>query len=381
VPGNKGPDYEDIQAKKSQQLQGNHHLLVIAIDGYAHCPTLSNCVRDAKAFVALMHQQYSFKEEHTYELYNEKATRKNILTQLKQLRQKISKNDHLLLYFSGHGEVVDEEAYWIPVEGESDEEADWVTATQIKKRLNFVKAFHILLIVDACFSGSFFLNYKSATRSRLGNLPSRLGLSASHSRERALDGQAGENSPFAHELLKVLRHNQQALAVDELFVKVSKAVHAATAGKQTPVLKNIDVKGDEQGQYIFIPKADESGAWEQALATDTIASYFLFMRQFPNSAKQADASAAIKRLEEQQHWERTKKARTISACLDFLSKFPDGIYAKEAYTLQEQILAGYEVAPPSPPPIIKKTSPPPNPPTQSRKRDDIGTWRYFYDGK
>jgi formylglycine-generating enzyme len=240
---------------------GNTHLMAIAIDAYAHCPRLSNCVKDAKDFVALMQERYQVAPERTYTLYDKDATRKRALQELKNLRGKIGPADSLLVFFSGHGEVEDGQAYWVPADGKPGEEEDWISAFDIKQRLEAINSFHTLLIVDACFSGSFFRSFKAGTRELLGSRRSRLGMSASHSRERALDGRPGENSPFAQELLRALRHNPHPLPTDQLFVQVRDAVMQATEGQQTPIFDNINVKGDDQGQFVFVPAAMEEAAW------------------------------------------------------------------------------------------------------------------------
>jgi formylglycine-generating enzyme len=272
---------------------GNTHLMAIAIDAYDHCPKLSNCVKDAQDFVALMQERYQVAPERTYTLYDKDATRKRALQELKNLREKIDRTDSLLVFFSGHGEVEDGQAYWVPADGKPGEEEDWISAADIKQRLNVIDSFHTLLIVDACFSGSFFLSFKVGTRKLLGSRPSRLGISASHSRERALDGRTGENSPFAQELLFALRHNPQPLPTDQLFIQVRDAVMQATEGQQTPIFGNINVKGDDQGQFVFVPAAVKDAAWVAiaAMPEETIveidakrAALRSFCRKNPDSA-------------------------------------------------------------------------------------------------
>lgn len=363
----KGLDYEAMQQMALNQ-QGHIHLLVIGVDAYTHCPPLSNCVRDAQGFAQLMQQQYQVSPERTYELYDAQATRTKVLRKLKNLRDEVGEDDSLIIYFSGHGEIEDDEGYWIPVEGKPGEDEGWIAASSIKRRLNPINSFHTLVIADACFAGSFFVIHRSATRQLLHSRRSRLGLSASHSRERALDGQAGENSPFAKELLRALRHNQQPLPVDELFTQVRDAVAAATQGRQTPIFKNIDVKGDDQGQFVFVPVGDEETAWETAKAADTILGYFNYNQEYPNGKYRTDALAAIRRLEEEAHWQRAQQTDTLSAYFDFLNRFPDGTYAKEAKKRQQEILSGY-AAPTSPTPPKVKTRKPPAPKPKPPKLD------------
>ncbi len=95
---------------------GKNHLLVIAIDAYAHCPKLNNCVKDAQDFAAVMLEKYCFEAENVTTLYNAEATRPGIHAKLKALKKRVGPEDNLVLYFSGHGEVEDGIGYWVPVE-------------------------------------------------------------------------------------------------------------------------------------------------------------------------------------------------------------------------------------------------------------------------
>jgi uncharacterized protein (TIGR02145 family) len=321
----KGLDYEAMQQMALQQ-QGDIHLLVIGVDAYTHCPPLSNCVKDAKDFTALMQQQYQVSPERTYELYDGQATRTKVLRQLKNLRHKVQEDDSLIVYFSGHGEIEDEEGYWIPVEGKPGEDEGWIAASSIKRRLNQVESFHTLVIADACFAGSFFVTYKSATRQLLHSRRSRLGISGSHSRERAFDGQAGDNSPFAKELLRALRHNQQPLPVDQLFTQVRDAVAAATQGRQTPIFKNIDVKGDDQGQFVFVPAITEGQAWAACQKTGTVAAYEAFLAQFPDGRHHSEAKETLHFLKEENAWHTARQGNSIAAYLRYRDTYPQGRY-------------------------------------------------------
>ncbi|WP_425420848.1 SUMF1/EgtB/PvdO family nonheme iron enzyme [Phaeodactylibacter xiamenensis] len=321
----KGLDHEAMQQMALQQ-QGHTHLLVIGVDAYAHCPPLSNCVKDAKDFTALMQQQYQVSPERTYELYDAQATRTQVLRQLKNLRHKVQEDDSLIVYFSGHGEIEDGEGYWIPIEGKPGEDEGWIAASSIKRRLNQVESFHTLVIADACFAGSFFMSYKNATRQLLHSRRSRLGISASHSRERALDGQAGDNSPFAKELLRALRHNQQPLPVDQLFTQVRDAVATVTQGRQTPIFKNIDVKGDDQGQFVFVPAITEAQAWAACQKAGTVAAYEAFLAQFSSGRHQSEAKEMLRFLKEENAWQTARQGNSIAAYLRYQDTYPQGRY-------------------------------------------------------
>ena len=101
------------------------------------------------------------------------------------------------------------------------------------RRLDAIDSFHTFAVVDACFSGALFTTYKSVTPG-YENKRSRWGLAASHSRERALDGTARENSPFAATLLHQLRGSRDNLPVQDLAAAVIRQVEQATQGRQLP---------------------------------------------------------------------------------------------------------------------------------------------------
>jgi hypothetical protein len=65
--------------------KGRQYLFTIGIDAYRYSPPLYNCVRDLKAIIELLQRDYQFDAEHTFRLYNEAATEKNIFDTFKQL--------------------------------------------------------------------------------------------------------------------------------------------------------------------------------------------------------------------------------------------------------------------------------------------------------
>lgn len=230
---------------------GINHLLVIAIDEYLYCPKLSNCVKDAKDFAHLLWERYQFEKADTYFLLDGEATRRNILNTIRDLRTKVKETDSLVIYYSGHGQTVDDVGYWVPADAAADNEVDFVSTLELKTRLDVINSFHTFLIADACFSGSLFLSFRDTPMAAGENKRSRWGLAASHSREKALDGTPGENSPFAERLLKNLRNNTESLGIQKLAGRLIDEVHVTSERKQTPVFKPLNVKGDDSGQFVF----------------------------------------------------------------------------------------------------------------------------------
>ena len=373
---NKGTGFDHEAASPPR---GKNYLLVIAIDEYVHCPKLNNCVKDAREFIEVLTGKYQFEPGHVTTLYNDQATRANILSRLNELKRKVGSEDNLIIYFSGHGETEDDVGYWVPVAASPEHNWEFISTYDIKSRLDPIPSFHTFVIVDACFSGSLFTSYKTV-KAGYDTKRSRLGLAASHSRERALDGTAGDNSPFAAKLLKRLRESPEDLGVQRLATDVIEEVQAATRGRQTPVFKTLDVKGDDSGQYVFHLKANEAAdwkacqdagtltayqaflakypegiytqaaramlveleeeaGWEAAKATNTILSYYRYNQNYLSGKYRAEALTAIKRLEEEQAWRQAKRAGSLSAFLEYKERYPQGRFTAEAEEQIQAILA------------------------------------------
>jgi sulfatase modifying factor 1 len=315
-------DAKGIRTDKSPSkfTPGKNHLLVIAIDDYLHCrPRLHNCVNDAGDLVKLLTNQYLFNLDHTTKLLNDDATRANILSRLRALKDLVQPTDNLVIYFSGHGVTVDDVGYWIPVEAHPDHDHEFVSTYDLKSRLDAINSFHTFVIADACFSGSLFITFKDLLAAGYETKRSRWGLAASHSRERALDGTPGENSPFAASLLKNLRENRDNLGIHKLAAAVIEEVEAVTKKKQTPVFKPLDVKGDDSGQFVFRIRSDENSAWQAALEMDSVQGFLQFSERYPTSTFVEDAI-----------WKIAGLKNTVPAIDDYPGRFPSGLYAEQA---------------------------------------------------
>ena len=71
------------------EVTGNQWLFVIGIDTYIHWPRLNTAVNDAKAVKDVLLSRYHFEKDNLIELYDEQATRRNIIGKLRYLAQKV----------------------------------------------------------------------------------------------------------------------------------------------------------------------------------------------------------------------------------------------------------------------------------------------------
>ena len=89
----------------------------------------------------------------------EDADEETIWKQLYNLRS-LKEEDNLLIYYSGHG-IIDKETdigYWLPVDADPKIPNRWISDIDIKSNLRAIRAKHIMVIADSCFSGKLLRN-------------------------------------------------------------------------------------------------------------------------------------------------------------------------------------------------------------------------------
>lgn len=229
-------------------------LLVIGIDNYQYWPKLNNAVKDASDIATVLMGKYNFEFSNVTTLRDEQATRSSIYKGLRSLIEKVSPQDNLVIYFSGHG-YFDEllsEGYWIPVDAELNSSGDYISNTEILKVLGSINSQHTFLIADACFSGALFADSRRGYTENVEKFKSRWGL-ASGRLETVSDGEIGGNSPFAKRVVQFLRENEKdKFAISELIQYVKTQVAEDT--NQTPIGNPLKALGDEGGELVFYRK-------------------------------------------------------------------------------------------------------------------------------
>lgn len=232
-----------------------NHLVVIAIDKYdsAAFPKLDNAVIDAKAVIELLTTRYGF-ELFRDPIFNEAATKETIYQLLNELLTVIEKDDNLIVYFAGHGRMhpLGRQGYWVPYEAK-DRIPDLIENSSIKDYLQRIPSKHQLLIVDACFSGTFISQTRGSstkqTYAALDALNSRWVIT-SGGEETVLDGKPGQHSPFARYLIRFLKENDnQYTSVRELARYVIRMTE--NSSRQSPKGAPIENIGDEGGEMVF----------------------------------------------------------------------------------------------------------------------------------
>jgi uncharacterized caspase-like protein len=239
---------------------GNFYALVIGNDDYKNIPKLKSAIVDAKAVGTLLEKEYGFR---VTSLFN--ASRYQILSALSGFRTKLSERDSFLIYYAGHGELDTDiqRGYWLPIDAEAKNSANWLSTTAILDEVHAIKALHVLVISDSCFSASLVRrglveldrandqsnSDRHALIRRLAKKRSRTILT-SGGLEPVLDSGGGQHSVFAKALLNTLHENQGLMEGTRLFQKLRELV--VYNADQTPEYAPAEKAGHEGGDFIFV---------------------------------------------------------------------------------------------------------------------------------
>ena len=240
------------------------YALLIATDQYENWSDLRNPYTDAQALEKVLKRKYGFSTEL---LRN--PVKSEIRAKIKAYLEHPSQdNSQLFIYFTGHGsferfnDLVSEEGrgYYIPTDAEiNDEFGDsYLPFSIIIPEINNMPYERILLVVDACYSGSIFGEVKGlqqifSQRDRLidevNQYTSRLGIT-SGGINRTSDGV--HFSPLTRALLNAFATNggpDSVLTMSEVFAKVQALVPKAQKGA-------FSERHNPNGDFLFLYQAE-----------------------------------------------------------------------------------------------------------------------------
>ena len=243
-------------APGSVQIAGQYWALIIGIDKYEHVPKLESAVNDAQGVRDVLRDRYGFRPDHVTELFDAKATRQNIENALYRLARNVGKDDSVFIYYAGHGQYEEDEklGWWVPVEALPLEPGTFITNASILDYIKGMKARHVYLVADSCFSGTLFgtralppLNDQFFAR--LYAHPSRWGLTSGGKEPVADHGKNG-HSLFAYHLINLLKENTDPYLVpSHIYDQLASLI--ANNSDQTPRSEPLKGAGDEGGQFVF----------------------------------------------------------------------------------------------------------------------------------
>ncbi len=243
---------------------GKYYALLIGNSNYTNgWDSLVSPINDIRLIKEVFKKNYNFERILTVE----NGTKKDIYKAFSELSKLTTTNDFVFIYYSGHGQIKSEQAYWIPIDGSPDwGSGDWINISEIDIFLTEMKAHHLAVLVDSCFVGSKFkgLNliddvvihgeedYGKFLESAL-NLRSRSVLSSGTTGQVSDTVKGTKNSRFALSIannLNVYNRKSYPLDLDQL----SQLMKMSYTGFQKPMYYHPDSWKHGGGTFTFIPK-------------------------------------------------------------------------------------------------------------------------------
>lgn len=237
---------------------GTYYALIIGIQNYIDpgIPDLETPLKDAVDMADILKRKYGFKVEF---LLDSMATRRGIDSALRKIVSKAKSEDSVLIYYAGHGELDRQynDGWWIPVDAKAGISVTYMDNVLIQKAMRNLKARHVLLISDSCYSGTLFGQGRAMPSLitekyylNLYNEKSRWGMTSGN-KTPVSDVGTGGHSIFAYQLIKKLENNNKSfLSTQEIHMAIAPIV--ANNSEQSPLCRPIKGTGDQGGEFIFI---------------------------------------------------------------------------------------------------------------------------------
>jgi uncharacterized caspase-like protein len=243
--------------------QGQYHALVIGNSDYRYIGGLDTPTRDARELATLLEEHYDFNVRL---LTN--ATSDQIMMALHDETLTLTPADSLLIYYAGHGDATDVpgRAFWLGVDADPDTRKGWLEADHVRAKIKEMKAKHVLLVVDSCFSNA--ITHPMTTTIGRGLTETRLRVQLNRRARMVLtSGQVppmpdnvGDrtHSAFARQFLQILRQNDTIMSGEMLSHELSERLQAAAQTaqvvlRQKPSYSTLKDANHDVGDFFFLP--------------------------------------------------------------------------------------------------------------------------------
>jgi hypothetical protein len=297
--------------------QAKRLALVIGNDAYQHADPLGNARADAKA-VADALQATNFKVT-----LKQDVTLQAMKQAIRTFKNEVAGGDEVIFYYAGHGVQLDGNNYMIPVDtaGDSADQLkdDSVSLQRVLDDMQDQKARFTLAIIDACRDNPFKGNGRALRTRGLAPVTAADGQAVLYSAgagQEALDNlgprDKDPNGVFTRVLIKEMKtpglsFDQVIHEVRDQVVALAKSVDriqtpgyysqftgdffftAAAAGltasvSQAPSAAQAPAAAAPSAPHQHVQTADEIAAYKAAEAANTVQSWQIFKRNYPNSA-------------------------------------------------------------------------------------------------
>jgi len=230
---------------------GRYFALVIGINRYPQLTRLETAINDARSVAKELESHYGFTVTTLID-----ADRRSIIDALSQFRHSLTEFDNLLIYYAGHGylDEASSRGYWLPSDADRNSPANWISTADITDSLKAMKAKHVMVVADSCYSGTLARDARIDLPSpdylfRIATKRARVALT-SGGLEPVLDSGGGGHSVFAAAFLSVLKENRSVIEGTRVFSELRRPV--VSGAPQTPEYADIRFAGHEGGDFLFV---------------------------------------------------------------------------------------------------------------------------------
>ena len=245
----------EVSPVNTELASAKYYALLIAVQDYdsGEVGKLDFAISDARGLEDILVSRYTFDKENVITLTN--PDRRTIYKTLQALRNKLTERDNLLIFYAGHGYWLDDmkQGFWLPRDASGiNDPSDWIPNSTVRDYIKAIKARHVLLVADSCFSGGIFktrevISKQKASVEKIYELPSRRAMTSGAMKT------VPDRSVFLEYLIKRLKDNRDTyLDTQKLFASLREAVINNSPTHQTPLYGAISEAGDEGGDFIFV---------------------------------------------------------------------------------------------------------------------------------
>lgn len=217
------PDFLTVEYKGEILVTSTLHMLAVGINKYQNeAYNLNYAQPDAKSLVTKLNERGKklFKEINRIEIYDEDATRENIVMAFKTMVTRAKPEDVFLFYYAGHGTLDEEnndEYYLVPTNitklyGDPEQlQKKGISATELRELLTQIKSQKQVILMDACHSGGALksLNVRAAATDekaiiQLARSSGVIMLASSGTKQFATEFEELKHGVFTYALVEAL---------------------------------------------------------------------------------------------------------------------------------------------------------------------------------
>jgi len=234
---------------------GKYYALLIGNSDYetkGKYDDLKSPKNDVTKLSKLLKSKYDFERVIT----SIDVTRNEFFNKIDELKNLVTDNDYVLIYYSGHGEKVGNERYWIPVNASKDNRRNWFNVADLTSSFKGdapeIPSYHLALLVDSCWfavKGSSSVKNKKMSLEKL--LTKRAAIVMASGNDEFVDEPGQGNSDFAKIIINELENSNTPIRLHNIYMKVSDELGSLD---QSPFYRPMNSWSHKNGDFIFIPK-------------------------------------------------------------------------------------------------------------------------------